>query len=176
MSTSTSRSSRTGGTKKSSTSSRSTKSGNSRSGRGLPAAPPAEQLGSPTPAAAGPAPEKSSRSRKEQPKPLRREIARWSACCWRFLPPLAISRLMRFLSPSSATCSGACSVTASGLRFMLLVSSGILMFHRGRPVRRRLISALLVPFLFGGLIHVLAAAGLWPGRQADSAALKSGLS
>ena len=41
----------------------------------------------------------------------------------------------------------------------LLFASGILMFHRGRPVRRRLVCVLLAPFLFGGLLHVLLAAG-----------------
>ena len=37
---------------------------------------------------------------------------------------------------------------------MFLVASIILMFHRGRPVRRRLICALLLPVPFGGLLHL----------------------
>ncbi len=41
----------------------------------------------------------------------------------------------------------------------LLLASGILLFHRGKPVRRRLIATLLLPFLFGALVHVLFAAG-----------------
>ena len=42
---------------------------------------------------------------------------------------------------------------------MLLVASGILLFHRGRPVRFRVCCALLTPVLFGCLFHLLLAKG-----------------
>jgi len=64
---------------------------------------------------------------------------------------------------------------------MLLVSSYILAFHRGRPVQARVWCALLLPVLFGSLLHLFFAAGpydwnmelvsrLWTEGQA----LKSG--
>ena len=40
---------------------------------------------------------------------------------------------------------------------MLLVASGILAFHRGRPVRLRVWCALLLPVLAGGFFHLLLA-------------------
>ena len=42
---------------------------------------------------------------------------------------------------------------------MLLVASGILLFHRGRPVRLRVWCALLTPVLAGGLLHLILARG-----------------
>ena len=42
---------------------------------------------------------------------------------------------------------------------MLLVASGILLFHRGRPVRFRVCCALLTPVLFGCLLHLILAKG-----------------
>ena len=42
---------------------------------------------------------------------------------------------------------------------MLLVASGILLFHRGRPVRLRVWCALLTPVLAGGLLHLIMAKG-----------------
>ncbi len=42
---------------------------------------------------------------------------------------------------------------------MLLVASGILLFHRGRPVRLRVWCALLTPVLAGGLLHLILAKG-----------------
>ena len=42
---------------------------------------------------------------------------------------------------------------------MLLVASGILLFHRGRPVRLRVWCALLTPVLAGGLRHLILAKG-----------------
>ena len=42
---------------------------------------------------------------------------------------------------------------------MLLVASGILAFHRGRPVRLRVWCALLLPVLTGGFFHLLLAQG-----------------
>lgn len=42
---------------------------------------------------------------------------------------------------------------------MLLVASGILAFHRGRPVQLRVWCTLLLPLLFGGLLHLFLAKG-----------------
>ena len=42
---------------------------------------------------------------------------------------------------------------------MLLVASGILLFHRGRPVRFRVCCALLTPVLFGCLLHLILVKG-----------------
>ena len=160
MSTSTSRSSRTGGTKKSGTSSRSTKSGNSRSGKGTSSRSTGGTTRKSNTSRSRTSSRKSSRSRKEQPKPLRREIG--ALVCLL----LAIFAAFGYFKIDAVFITFFCNLLKGlfgyGFWFappMLLVSSGILMFHRGRPVRRRLISALLVPFLFGGLIHVLAAAG-----------------
>ena len=70
---------------------------------------------------------------------------------------------------------------------MLLVASGILLFHRGRPVRFRVCCALLTPVLFGCLFHLLLAKGpyiwnleliktLWTqGEGMQSGGLVSGL-
>ena len=44
---------------------------------------------------------------------------------------------------------------------MLLVASGILAFHRGRPVRLRVWCALLLPVLAGGFFHLLLAPGAY---------------
>lgn len=42
---------------------------------------------------------------------------------------------------------------------MLLIASGILAFHRGRPVRLRVWCALLTPVLTGCLLHLILARG-----------------
>ena len=44
---------------------------------------------------------------------------------------------------------------------MLLVASGILAFHRGRPVQLRVWCALLLPVLAGGLLHLFLAKGAY---------------
>ena len=44
---------------------------------------------------------------------------------------------------------------------MLLAASGILLFHRGRPVRFRVCCALLTPVLFGCLLHLILAKGAY---------------
>ena len=44
---------------------------------------------------------------------------------------------------------------------MLLVASGILLFHRGRPVRLRVWCALLTPVLVGCLLHLILARGTY---------------
>ena len=159
MSTSTSKSSRSGSSR-SGASSRSTKSGNSRSGKGTSRRTTGGTTRKSTTNRSRTSSRKSSRSRKDQPKPLRREIG--ALVCLL----LAIFAAFGYFKIDAVFITFFCNLLKGlfgyGFWFappMLLVSSGILMFHRGRPVRRRLISALLVPFLFGGLIHVLAAAG-----------------
>ena len=71
---------------------------------------------------------------------------------------------------------------------MLLVASGILAFHRGRPVRLRVWCALLLPVLAGGFFHLLLAPGayawdmklpelLWQqGQELASGGVVSGVS
>ena len=44
---------------------------------------------------------------------------------------------------------------------MLLVASGILAFHRGRPVQLRVWCTLLLPVVFGALLHLLLAKGTY---------------
>ncbi len=44
---------------------------------------------------------------------------------------------------------------------MLLVASGILVFHRGRPVQLRVWCALLLPVLAGSMLHLLLAQSLY---------------
>ncbi|MEG2420529.1 MAG: DNA translocase FtsK, partial [Oscillospiraceae bacterium] len=53
---------------------------------------------------------------------------------------------------------------------LLLLAAYILGFHRGRPVRLRLVSALLLPLLLGALLHLFLAKGDYPwslGMVAD---------
>lgn len=44
---------------------------------------------------------------------------------------------------------------------MLLVGTGILMFHRGRPVRTRMVCTLLLPVILGCLLHLILAKGTY---------------
>ena len=44
---------------------------------------------------------------------------------------------------------------------MLMVASGILAFHRGRPVQLRVWCTLLLPVVFGALLHLLLAKGTY---------------
>ena len=176
MSTSKSKSSRSGGTSRSGTSSRSGKSSASRSGKSA-SSRSGSRTGKSSSSRSRTSSARTTRRKKEQPKPLRREIG--ALVCLL----LAIFAAFGYFKIDAVFITFFCNLLKGlfgyGFWFappMLLVSSGILMFHRGRPVRRRLISALLVPFLMGGLIHVLAAAGEYGlGFKAVPQLWKSGL-
>lgn len=64
---------------------------------------------------------------------------------------------------------------------MLLVAAAILCFHRGRPVRLRVASALLLPVLIGALVHLFGSKGgytlsfsMFPALWRDGRALSAG--
>ncbi len=121
---------------------------------------------------------RSSGSKRKQPAPLRREIG--SLVCLL----LAIFAGFGYFKIDAIFITFFCNLLKGlfgyGFWFAppaLLLASGILMFHRNRPVRRRLISALILPFLFGALGHILGAAGLFGlGFKQIPLLWKSGLS
>ena len=159
MSTSKSTSSRSGGSSRSGSASRGGKSSSSRSRKGTSTRSGSSAARKSSAGRKTTSSKKNGRTQKQQPKPLRREIG--ALVCLL----LAIFAAFGYFKIEAIFITFFCNLLKGlfgyGFWFappMLLLSSGILMFHRGRPVRRRLISALLVPFLFGGLIHVLAAA------------------
>lgn len=158
MSTSKSTSSRSGGSR-SGSASRGGKSSASRSRKGTTSRSSSTRSGKTSTSRKSTGSKQKGRTQKQQPKPLRREIG--ALVCLL----LAIFAAFGYFKIDAIFITFFCNLLKGlfgyGFWFappILLLCSGILMFHRGRPVRRRLISAMLVPFLFGGLIHVLAAA------------------
>ncbi len=156
MSTSKSKSTRSGGSARSGASSRSGKSASSRSGSGGTSRSGSRSRTS----SAAKGRTRSGQKKKAQPKPLRREIG--ALVCLL----LAIFAAFGYFHIEAVFITFFCNLTKGlfgyGFWFAppaLLVASGILMFHRGRPVGRRVVCVLLAPFLLGGLLHVLLAAG-----------------
>ena len=103
---------------------------------------------------------KNTRKSKNQPKPMRREIG--ALVC--FL--LAIFASFGYFHIDAVFITFYCDLLKGlfGYGFWLtppalLIASIVLMFHKGRPVGRRVVSALLLPFLFGGLIHAARLSG-----------------
>ena len=159
MSTSKSKSTRSGGTSRSSSASRSSKS-TGRGGKSSSSRSSSGRTGKSASSRGKSSSSKSAKTRKEQPKPLRREIG--ALICLL----LAIFAAFGYFRIEAVFITFFCNLLKGlfgyGFWFAppaLLFASGILMFHRGRPVRRRLVCVLLAPFLFGGLLHVLLAAG-----------------
>ena len=103
---------------------------------------------------------KNTRKNKTQPKPMRREIG--ALVC--FL--LAIFASLGYFHIEAVFITFYCDLLKGlfgyGFWFVppaLLIASIVLMFHKGRPVGRRVVSALLLPFLLGGLIHAAKLSG-----------------
>ena len=95
-----------------------------------------------------------------QPKPIRREVG--AAVC--FL--LAIFAAFGYFNVHAIFIDFFCGIAKGMIGYgfwlvppMLLVSSVVLMFHRGRPVRLRVWCAMLFPVLVGALLHLMLAKG-----------------
>ncbi len=94
------------------------------------------------------------------PRPIRREIGAL-ACLL-----LAVFAAFGYFNVEAIFIDFFCNLVKGLIGFgywllppMLLVSSGILALHRGRPVRLRVWCALLTPLLAGSLLHLLLARG-----------------
>ena len=106
-----------------------------------------------------------------QPKPIRREVG--AAVC--FL--LAIFAAFGYFNVHAIFIDFFCGIAKGMIGYgfwlvppMLLVSSVVLMFHRGRPVRLRVWCAMLFPVLVGALLHLMLAKGSY---QWDGALIKT---
>ena len=106
-----------------------------------------------------------------QPRPIRREVG--AAVC--FL--LAIFAAFGYFNVHAIFIDFFCGIVKGGIGYgfwlvppMLLVSSVVLMFHRGRPVRLRVWCAMLFPVLMGALLHLMLAQDSY---QWDSALIKN---
>ncbi|MGN8897970.1 DNA translocase FtsK 4TM domain-containing protein [Flavonifractor sp. HCP28S3_F3] len=105
---------------------------------------------------------RSSGSRKKTPapKPVRREVG--AVVCLL----LAIFSAFGYFHIQAIFIDFFCGLVKGLIGYgywllppMLLVASGILLFHRGRPVRFRVCCALLTPVLFGCLLHLILVKG-----------------
>ena len=137
--------------------------------------------------ASGSSTKKTNQGKKKQPVPMRREIG--ALVCFLLAVFAALGYFGQFEWAQGAFISFFSNLLKGlfGYGFWIappafLIAGGILMFHRGRPVRRRTISALILPLMVGGLVHViLLSGGVYPldFKQipvlwADGLALKSG--
>jgi len=102
----------------------------------------------------------STRSKKPAPRPVRREVG--AVVCLL----LAIFAALGYFHIQAIFIDFFCGLVKGLIGYgylllppMLLVASGILVFHRGRPVRLRVWCALLLPVLAGGFFHLLLARG-----------------
>ena len=102
----------------------------------------------------------STRSKKPAPRPVRREVG--AVVCLL----LAIFAALGYFHIQAIFIDFFCGLVKGLIGYgylllppMLLVASGILAFHRGRPVRLRVWCALLLPVLAGGFFHLLLARG-----------------
>ena len=102
----------------------------------------------------------STRSKKPAPRPVRREVG--AVVCLL----LAIFAALGYFHIQAIFIDFFCGLVKGLIGYgylllppMLLVASGILAFHRGRPVRLRVWCALLLPVLAGGFFHLLLAGG-----------------
>ena len=101
-----------------------------------------------------------TRSKKPAPRPVRREVG--AVVCLL----LAIFAALGYFHIQAIFIDFFCSLVKGLIGYgylllppMLLVASGILAFHRGRPVQLRVWCALLLPVLAGGFFHLLLAKG-----------------
>lgn len=120
--------------------------------------------------------------RQPQPKPIRREVG--AGICLL----LAIFSAFGYFKIHALFIDFFCGAVKGLLGYgfwlvppMLLVSSVILAFHRGRPVRMRVWCAMLLPVLAGGILHLILAdsgyawtAGLVKTLWTQGQALRSG--
>ena len=102
----------------------------------------------------------STRSKKPAPRPVRREVG--AVVCLL----LAIFAALGYFHIQAIFIDFFCGLVKGLIGYgylllppLLLVASGILAFHRGRPVQLRVWCALLLPVLAGGFFHLLLAKG-----------------
>lgn len=121
-------------------------------------------------------------ARKPQPRPIRREVG--GVVCL----ILALSVFVSYFG-ISAIFIDALAMLAKGLIGYgywvlgpaLVLTAFILLFHHGRPVTLRVISAMLLPVLLGSLVHMLqvkeayaSSIGIIPALWKDGIALQCG--
>ena len=106
---------------------------------------------------------RASSRKKPAPKPIRREVG--AVVCLL----LAIFSAFGYFHIQAIFIDFFCGLVKGLLGYgywllppMLLVSSGILLFHRGRPVRLRVTCALVLPVLAGAFLHLILARGTYP--------------
>ena len=102
----------------------------------------------------------ASKSRKPQPKPLRREIGALVCLLLAVFTALGYFSSFDWAKGAFIAFFGNLIKGLFGYGFWfappaLLIAAIVLLFHRGRPVKARVICTLLLPFVFGGLIHLL---------------------
>ena len=104
----------------------------------------------------------TSSRKKPAPRPVRREVG--AVVCLL----LAIFAALGYFHIQAIFIDFFCGLVKGLIGYgylllppMLLVASGILAFHRGRPVRLRVWCALLLPVLAGGFFHLLLAQGAY---------------
>ena len=99
----------------------------------------------------------SAKSANAQKRPVRREI--WSVVClllafFGFIGYFTVEK-GAFITLFRDLWKGVCGYGFYVAPPALLVCAWILAFHRGRPVRLRVFSALLFPVIIGAILHVL---------------------
>ena len=95
---------------------------------------------------------------KTQKKPIRREVGAIVCLIW------GVFTFIGFFVKDHWLIDGLCLYVFKGLfgwgfyvvPFCFFIASGILAFHRGLPVRGRLIAVALIPLFFGSVVHVFA--------------------
>ena len=109
---------------------------------------------------------RTTSSKKPAPRPVRREVG--AVVCLL----LAIFAALGYFHVQAIFIDFFCGLVKGLIGYgflllppMLLVTSGILLFHRGRPVQLRVWCALLLPVLAGGFFHLILARGeyAWNG-------------
>ena len=121
-------------------------------------------------------------SRKPQPRPIRREVGGVVclilALCV-FVSYFGISAI--FIDALAMLAKGLIGYGYWVLGPALVLTAFILLFHHGRPVTLRVISAMLLPVLLGSLVHMLrvkeayvSSIGIIPALWKDGIALQCG--
>ena len=105
-----------------------------------------------------------SRAKKPQPKPVRREICSVVCLLLALFAVLGCFQVRAvFLDFFCGLLKGLFGYGFWAAPAVLLGASGILMFHRGRPVRLRVCCALLLPLAAGAFLHLFLARGSYEG-------------
>ena len=121
-------------------------------------------------------------ARKPQPRPIRREVGGVVclilALCV-FVSYFGISAI--FIDALAMLAKGLIGYGYWVLGPALVLTAFILLFHHGRPVTLRVISAMLLPVLLGSLVHMLrvkeayaSSIGIIPALWKDGIALQCG--